>query len=145
MISKLITTSGEHDIEVNGKKVYNSRWNGNYNGKNLDLDYVENGKLIEIKLNNKHLLDAVKKQINEDRESPLIDRLTSLNTRKRRKIRNRTPTPHPKAKKTNRAPKKESKASTKRADKIKKKKKRSNAKGIDKKLKEQKKYYNHSH
>tara|TARA_A100001015_G_scaffold286727_1_gene355745 strand:+ start:3181 stop:3621 length:441 start_codon:yes stop_codon:yes gene_type:complete len=146
MISKLITTIGKHDIEVNGKNVYNSEWRGNYNGKNLDLDYIENGKPINIKLNNKKLLHALKNQINEDRESPLINRLSSLNTIKRNKIRNRTPTPYPKNKKTKKLPKNRAKGTKKRVYKRKKNiKKMSKSNELNKKLNKQKKYYNHLH
>tara|TARA_B100001027_G_C16265199_1_gene331624 strand:+ start:2160 stop:2600 length:441 start_codon:yes stop_codon:yes gene_type:complete len=146
MISKLITTIGRQDIDINGKNIYNSRWRGNYNGENLDLDYIENGKPINIQLNNKNILQALKNQINEDRESPLIHRLSRLNNIKENKIRNRTPTPYPKNKKTKKLPKKRAKGTRKRVYKRKKNiKKMSKSNELNKKLNKQKKYYNHSH
>ena len=146
MISKLITTIGRQDIDINGKNIYNSRWRGNYNGENLDLDYIENGKPINIQLNNKNILQALKNQINEDRESPLIHRLSRLNNIKENKIRNRTPTPYPKNKKTKKLPKKRAKGTRKRVYKRKKNiKKLPKSNELNKKLNKQKKYYNHSH
>ena len=114
MNSKLIISHGTNKLIINGKEVLNEGWLASRDDDGINAKLYNNGELIEFDIHNRDLMDEKAKEIKEQRDIPLVERLkrqlkthrrrnslTPRRGRKRRetrrsdKIKKRTPTPYP--------------------------------------------------
>ena len=114
MNSKLIIAHGTNKIKINGKEVLNEGWLASRDDDGINAKLYNNGELIEFDIHNRDLMDEKAKEIKNQRDIPLVERLKrQLKTHRRRnsltprrghkrretrrsdKIKKRTPTPYP--------------------------------------------------
>lgn len=114
MNSKLIISHGTNKLIINGKEVLNEGWLASRDDDGINAKLYNNGELIEFDIHNRDLMDEKAKEIKNQRDIPLVERLKrQLKTHRRRnsltprrghkrretrrsdKIKKRTPTPYP--------------------------------------------------
>ena len=114
MNSKLIISHGTNKLIINGKEVLNEGWLASRDEDGINAKLYNNGELIEFDIHNRDLMDEKAKEIKNQRDIPLVERLKrQLKTHRRRnsltprrghkrretrrsdKIKKRTPTPYP--------------------------------------------------
>jgi len=97
MDSNFVLSQGDNRVMINGREVLNENWLGKYDGRKLNVKYRNNDNLIHFNVNNRELMDHLKKKINSTTNLPLAERIKRNDTtRKYRKVKDRTPTPYPK-------------------------------------------------
>ena len=62
MDSNFVISQGDNRVMINGREVLNENWLGKYDGRNLNVKYKNNDNLIHFNINNRELMNHLKKK-----------------------------------------------------------------------------------